>query len=354
MNKTLNIFAILLIIAFVNSNKMISYSDIVSSLVELSIDDNGITNINTIVENFQNSNSLLTNLKTSVTENCRKLVKNNDAHTFSLKEKVISYQKSVEKLSNENKEITSQIQNDEGSVKSEVEKVRIAKADIQEAQKDALNKEKDILETVNVLKRLKYIAIDELQGIQQKTTEMHKFNVTIQASASFLQLPSFQQDLKGLLSKADSVNKGLISTLILLAQSAGKQTFANPETVKKIVAMIEKIIENSLTKMQGNIKAKDEKVKSYNEIVENSRNLITRLKEEIQRKVHTKASNEKEVVFYNNDIIFFNKALNRRFKRNTFNVGLCKEQTELVDKHYTRYVESLDKVNELRTQLASQ
>lgn len=350
MNKTLNIFAILFIIAFVNSTKLVSYSDIVSSLVELSSDDNGLTNVNTIIENFKGSNDLLTKLKTSVSENCRKLTERGTTHIQSLNQKIISYQKTVEKLSSENKEITTQIQNDEESVKKEVEKVRVAKANIESASKEAINKEKEILESVNVLKRLKNIAIDELQGIQQKTTEMHKYNVTV--LTSFVQLPSFQEDLKGLLSKADSVNRGLISTLILLAQSAGKQTYSNPETVKKIVSMIEKIIQNSLNKMEENIKIRDENVKSYNEIVDNSRDLITRLKHDIQRKVHTKSSNEKEVVFFNNDIIFLKKALDRRVKRNTFSNGLCKEQSDLVNRHYNRYVETLDKVNELRSQLS--
>lgn len=351
MNKSLNIFAILLIISFVNSNKMVSYSDIVSSLVQLTGDDNGLSNLNTIVENFESSNSLLRNLETNVNENCRVLKERGDTHVRSLNEKLIAYKANIDKLNVENTGIAAELINDEDAVKKEVEKTRVAKVDISDARKEALQKEKDILESVNVLKRLRNIAIDELQGIQQKTTEMHKFNVTV--TTSFVQLPSFQEDLKGLLSKADSVNRGLISTLILLTQSAGKQTFANPETVKKIVAMIEKIIANSHAKIQESITAKDEKVKSYNAILENSRNLIARLKEEIQRKINTKAANEREIIFYRNDIIFFEKALARRVKRNDFNVGLCGEQSKLVKKHSDKYQESLTKVNELKGQLAA-
>jgi len=329
---------------------MVSYSDIVTSLAELSADDNGLSNINTIVENFETSNSLLTKLDTNVKENCKKLRERGEANIQSLNEKLIAHKTSVIGLEKENAGLTLELVNDEDAVKKEVQKVIAAKADIESARKEALAKEKEIIETVNVLKRLKNIAIDELQGLQQKTTEMHKFNVTV--TTSFVQMPSFQEDLKGLLSKADSVNRGLISTLILLSQSAGKQTYANPETVKKIVDMIEKIISNSLAKMQQNFNARDEKIKSYNGIVDNSRDLIARLKEEIQRKVHTKANNEREIVFYKNDIIFFQRAVDRRVKRNTFSNQLCSQETALVAKHYNRYTEALNKVTQLREQLA--
>jgi hypothetical protein len=352
MNKTLNIFAILLIIAFVNTNKMVSYSDIVSSLVQLSNDDNGLSNLKTIVENFESSNSLLSNLQTKVNENCRILRESGQTSVRSLNEKLSAYQKNIEKLTEENKVIDSDLFNDEQAVKREVEKTVVAKKDIAEARQHAINKEKEILESINVLKRLKNIAIDELQGIQQKSTDMYKFNVTV--TTSFVQMPSFQEDLKGLLSKADSVNRGLISTLILLTQSAGKQTFANPETVKKIVAMIEKIIANSHSKIQESITNKDNQVKSYSEILENSRSLIARLKEEIQRRVNNKAGNEREIVFYRNDIIFFEKALARRVKRNEFHVGLCEKQSRVVQTHSDKYQESLNKVNELKGQLSAQ
>jgi len=331
---------------------MVSYSDIVLSLVEITGDDQGLSNISTIVENFESSNSLLKNLETNVVENCRKFKERGDNTVRSLNEKLVTYRKNIETLDTENKKFSTELIKDEESVKSEVEKIKVAKRSVKEANKDALEKEKQILEAVNVMKRLRNIAIDELQGVEQKTTQMNKFNVT--RTASFLQMPSFQDDLKSLLFKSDSVNRGLLSTLILLTQSAGKQTYANPETVKKIVDMIEKIISNSHSKLQESLRDRDDKVKAYNEIINNSRTLIDRLKGEIERKVNNKAGNDKESTFYKNDIIFFEKALARRAKRNAFNVRLCDEQTNLVKRHFDKYQESLRKVTELRGQLATQ
>jgi len=343
-----------LIVACVNSTKTVSYSDIVSSLVQLNDDANlGLSNLNTIVESFESSNNLLTNLKTSITENCGKLKTRGEEHQQAIKDKVAAYKKTVLKFAEDNKKIQDDILLDEVSVKAEVLKIKKAKDDIKDAKIESVNQEKALLESINVLKRLKNIATDELQGIQQKTTEMHLYNVNATlSSASFIQTASFHQELKNLLTSSDSVNRGLISTLILLAQSAGKQTYANPETVKKIISMIEKIIENSKNKVQQNSNNANEKVKEYSAIAENSRTLIARLKEEIQGRISTKATNEKDIVFYNNDIIFLERALSRRERRNTFTNGLCKEQNDLVGRHYNRYVESLKQVNDLKTELS--
>jgi len=353
--KTLNIFTIILLIAFTNAIEKILFSDIVTSLVELSDDkENALSNVNTIAENFQNSNSLLTNLKTRITENCSILNENGTEKKNKLQAKIESYKSTIDKLTLENQEIATTIVSDESSVKSEVEKIKLAKAEIESVEKEVLNTEKSIIESINVLKRLRNLAIDELQGAIQKSTEMNQFNVTITTAPSFIQFSEFHGELKSFLSKADLVNRGLISTLILLTQNAGKLTYSNPKTVSKIISMIDKIIENFYNKVKVNQKLEQEKIKSYSDIVENSRTLIARLKDEIQRKISVKISNENEVAFYNNDIIFLQRAYSRREKRNDFNSNLCKEQSQLVDKHFHIYIDTINQVNELKSSLSIQ
>lgn len=207
-------------------------------------------------------------------------------------------------------------------------------------------------ESINILKRLKNLAVDELQGAQQRSTEMNKFNVKVITPPAFVQFSDFHGELKSLLSKIDSVNRGFISTLILLTQTAGKQTYSNPETIKKIVAMIDKVLANSYEKIQANLKQGQEKTKSYSDIVENSRAMIARLKDEIQTNISSKAANKNEILFYNNDIIFLQRTSARREKRITFSNSLCEDQSQLVDKHYRRYVETINQVNDLRSSLS--
>jgi len=357
MNKSLNIFAILLFIACVNSTKTVSYSEIVTNLVQLSDDkSSGLSHLNIIVENFKNANNDLTKLKTSVSENCNKLELRGKEFIENLNKEIIRFNKEVERLEAENKKITTDLVSDRKAITGEAEKIKKATNEIESTRRDTLANEKEIQETINVLKRLKNIAIDELQGIEKKATAMDKFNVDSSRSTpvSFLETHNFQAELKGLLSNSDSVNRGLISTLILLTQSAGKATYSNPETVRKIVSMIEKIIDNSNAKKAENVKNGEENVKKYNEIIENSRNSITRFKEEVASKINAKAVNEKEIVFFKNDIIFFTKAVNRRTKRNEFSLGLCLKQAALIDVHFNRYKDTLSKVDQLKDEISAQ
>lgn len=354
MNKTLNILAILFLIACTNATKLISYSDIVTSLVELSDDrEQAILHVNSITENFENSNNILTNLKTRVNADCENLTLRGAEHLKKLQAKIVSLKSSTALLTQENKQIADTVIDDEFSIKAEVERIRLAKQHMDSAKAEIANNEKAILESINVLKRLKNLAIDELQGAQQRQTEMGRFNVTITTPA-FIQFADFHGQLKGLLSKTDSVNRGFISTLILLTQSAGKQTFSNPETVRKIVTMIDRVLANSYEKIGENQKSGQEKVKSYADMIANSRTLISRMKDEIARKVNVRASNEHEIVFFNSEVIFLERAVARREKRNAFSTQLCKQQSSLVDKHYKKYIETLNQVNELKTSLSSQ
>jgi hypothetical protein len=352
MKNTLNILAILLFIACANSTKKISYSDLVSSLVELTDNkEQSLSHIQNIVENFENSNTLLTNLKSRITQNCELLSQRSAEEQKKLQSKIESYQATMEKLAKESREIATEVISDETAVKEEAEKIKVAKKDIEQAKLETLNSEKAIHEAVNVLKRLRNLAIDELQGAQQKSTQMNRFNVTVITPPAFIQFSDFHGELKSLLSKTDSVNRGFISTLILLTQSAGKQTFANPEAVRKIVALIDRILASSFEKIKTNEKQGQEKIASYTAIVENSRALIARLKEEMQRKITLRAKNDSEIVFYKNDVNFLQRALTRREKRSAFSLGLCNEQNNLISKHFRKYTESVSYVNDLRSSL---
>jgi len=350
MNKTMNLIAILLIITFVNSTKTISFSDIVSSLVQLSDDENtGESNLKLIIENFESSNRLLTNLQTNVHENCNKLASRYEETFKNLNEKISKFEKAITDLTDENTKLVDEITNDQESVKSEVSKISGFKASIEEANKAAVQKENAIHESINVLLRLKNIANDELLSLKQKTTDMVKFEVT--KTTSFIQKSNLETELKTILSKSDSSNRGLISTLIMLTQSIKADGYANPESVQKIIDLIDKIIDNSREKISHNNLERDETVSGYTDLIRNSDSSIADLKETIQRKLNAKITNEKEIIFYKNDVIFFQKAFNRREKRAAFSKNLCQGQENLVNRHFENYQNSLVKVEALKTEL---
>ncbi len=353
MQKNFNILVILVLIACARSTKSISYSDIVTSFVELSDNnDQALNHVVTIAENFEQSNNLLRNLKTEITENCQQYSSRAAKHQNYYQNQIASFENAVTYMTEESQKLSSSVLADEQLVKAEVVKIKSTKDEIKAAQQEVLDNEKAIHESVNVLKRLRNIAIDELQGTEQRNSQINAFNIKARTPpTAFIQFLDFHSELKNLLSKTDSVNRGFISTLILLTQSAGKQTFSNPETVKKIVAMIDKILATSYLKIQTNQSEGEAKISSYSAIIENSRAIIAKLKDGIQSAIALRAAAGDSIVFIRNEIVFLQRGLNRREKRNAFSLNLCKEQSNLVDRHFKKYVESLEFVNNLKSSL---
>jgi len=336
---------------------MVSFSDIVTNLIQLS-DDNasGLSDINLIVENFKNSNSNLENLRTSMAENCSNLEKRGLEFTQKLTDSIRRFNDQIGSLEEQNAQLDEQVVADRNSITEEVEKIKSAQESLDNSMLEVLNSEKDIDENINVLRRLKNLAIDELQGMEKKVTQMDNFNVdkTLSSATSFIQTSTFQADLKGLLNKSDSMNRGLISTLILLTQSASKSTYANPETVKKIVSLIENIIENSAAKKLEVNKNGIKRQENYSKIIQNSRDSVSRIESEMASNINTKFMNQKEIVFYQNDVIFFERSHTRREKRNQFTQDLCQKQVALLDVHSQRYHDTLSRVNQLKDEISSQ
>jgi hypothetical protein len=350
MNKTLNIFAIILFVSFVNTTKLVSYSDVVSSLLQLNDDPNvGLSNLNTIAEEFAASNKLLTDLKTITTENCSKVNSRSAERLENIKGQIESFNQDINRLRDVIAKINSEATYDEGAVKDEVEKIKKANADIKVAKQSAIEKEQAILETIQVLKRLKNLAQDELLGMQQKTTEITKFNVTI--TTSFIQMNSFTEQLKSVMGKSETASKSLISTLILLVQSAGKQTYSNPETVRKILDLLDRIIADNQTKNRTNDQELLDSVKQYDSIINNSKELIARIREDIAKKLNDKSAAESNILMQQNDILFLQKAIARREKRNKFTSDICSGQASLIERHFAQYEKTLNHVNVLKSQL---
>jgi len=349
MNKTLNLLAILLILTCANSIQKISYSDIVSNLVQLS-DDDGLSDLNVIAEGFEASNRLLTVYKSRGVEACAVLNQSAVNSQNYLKGKIENFQSIIAVIEKENLEIEENINKEKNTIEEEIEKIKNAKDQIEEIKREEVTKEKELTEAVQVLKRLKNLATDELLGAEQKQTEMKNFNVQV---ISFIQTSTFTQNLKGLMKLTGAANRGLISTLILLASRVGKQeTYANPEAVRKIVEMVDKIIDNTQIKITQNTFLTEERILGLNEIIQTSRSLISASKEEIERSQSNQTANHKNINFFKNDIIFYGKALDARVKRQQFSQDLCAKQTSIVQSHYDEYVNTVKHIDALKADLS--
>ena len=89
MTNTLNLIAIICILTFVNSTKMVTYSDVVTNLVQITQDANArLTQIKAISDSFKISNDNLKNLDSELKENCANLKKRGENTVREIREKI--------------------------------------------------------------------------------------------------------------------------------------------------------------------------------------------------------------------------------------------------------------------------
>jgi hypothetical protein len=348
----LNIFAILLIVTFVNTSKSITYSDIAQSLVQLhQAPIDGLAKLGEISESFQTSNKFLLEVRTGITNTCERLSTESVNVLAALNKKVSTY-------TDQNTELDSHVAGSKGEIekstegqKAEVEKIKQAKEDITKGAINLLTRENDLNETINVLHRLKNIAQDELAGKVQIKTQMTGINVVSNNGVSFIQLSNLKEELKTIMKKTDTQAKSLISTLIMMADSDDGH-YSDPKIVAKIMAILDKIIASNVEKKKNLNSEWNEQVKSLTAIFENAADMIMRLKEEVISHTNMIEVFNKEKSINNNDILFINKAIKRRQDRTAFHVEYCKNMNEKTEVYVKRYAATVVKVNELKTELS--
>merc|ERR1712151_197967 len=218
MGKTLDIFAILLIVTFVNTSKSISYSDIAQSLVQLhSEPTEGLAKLNEVTESFANSHKSLEGVIDANHNMCERLEKMGNSVKAGLAAAIKHAHREIEERGWWIESNTHQISFDASSIKNEEEKIKDATEEIKKESDNLVKKEAELEEPVNVLNRLKNIARDELAGKIKINTEMGQYKVVNNHGVSFIQRVNLKQELHGLLSKTHTASKALISTLIMMA-----------------------------------------------------------------------------------------------------------------------------------------
>jgi len=356
MNKCFNVFNLLLLIALSHANEnLISFSDLVSSLIQLDVDkSSNLINLNRIKDDFEKSNDFLKVMLTSNDVSCEKRKDKDDKKENEISSKIQSFYNSIKKLEEKNNRYSNEIEEDKKSIEEEVTKIKKVKASIVQLKKESLEKEKEIYETIRIFQRLKNLAEDELIGTSKKQTEMNNFNLTVITPTSFIQNAQYMKtELKSIYEKnKDYFDKGYYSTLLLLTQNLEKGRYSNPETIKKIINIIENILININRQVFENQRTHMDQEKDMVNVIENSRNMITRLYEEIQFRIQSTFTHQKDIVFYNNDIIFLNKSLLIRKKRNSFIQNLCKQNGEFLKKHFKYHLNTMQNLDDLKSQLS--
>ena len=349
--KTLNIFAILLIVTFVNTSKSISYSDIAQSLVQLhDVPTEGLAKLNEIAESFADSHK---NLEAVISVNgdmCERLDQVQKNVAAGLSKGINNANDQIAALAINSEENADIIKRNVSAQQEEVKKIQEAAAGLRKEAKNMLNAEAELEEVVNVLERLKNIAHDELSGNTKINTEMGQYKVVNNHGVSFIQRSNMKQELHALLNKSQTASKSLISTLIMMASNDDGH-YSDPKIVAKIIAVLDKIIASNVLK-KNNLRSQFTKDSQMNqEIIENATEMIDNLKEGTIKASFGTELNNKETLMFNRDLQYFQGAQQRRGNRNAFNKEFCKKQQELMEKYQKRYADSTKQFQTLKDEI---
>ena len=354
MKKAINIFAILFV-AFnaVNSTKkVINFDDIVSSFTQIndpSLD--GLAKINEISESFSESNKLLMAMENEINTNCDKIDVNAAAFLKGVDKKVSEFKDEIANIKTENDGIAVSLTENIKEQNEEVKKISEAKENIVKEREGITTKEEEIEEVIDVLHRLKNLAQDELAGKYKLETEMKNFTVVNKHGVSFIQRSNFKEELHSVMAKSEATGKSLISSLILMT-SYDDGHYADPESIQKILDVLDKIIKKNEEK-KGNLQTDYENnTKDYREIIDNSLELLESLKETAIKEEFNVSNNHKTSALYVRDIDFLENTKVRRESSKKFKNGICAKQKALCAANLKRYATSQTRLSEIKTQLA--
>lgn len=352
--KTIYFFAILLIVAFVNTSKSVSFSDIALNLVQLHGEPvEGLAKLNAINEAFQDSQTQLQNVRSIVTDTCERMGK---TYAVLIKQENKQIQEVEKRVMLLNQGMTfrqAEIEQSVNAQAKEHDKITGFDAQLKNLSVELQNKENDLNEIINVLLRLKNIAADELSGNAKMTTEMGNYNVVNQHGVSFIQKSNIRNELKSLLSNSSVAGKSLISTLILMTSSDDAH-YSDPAILAKIMGTLDNIINSNNEKKKAMIQNFDDEARNIGKLISNAEDQITNLQESVIKAQTEITVGHKEVAMYNNDITSMRRTLIGRQRREESLRRYCTRQNEMDQVYNQRYSEVFKRILELKSDLGEQ
>merc|ERR1712166_273258 len=237
MNKIFTVISLLFIVAYANCTQKASYSEIVSSLAQVSHIEGADAIVAAVATSWEESLKKLTLFNIALNNQCTGILQRAIKKEDNIKAAIKANTDTITDLIGENKEIASHIAE---AVEAQAGNKKNAEALKEEIVDDAgklQDKLLAIVERARVLKRLSNLVQDELTGAQKEST-VGDFKVDKKLSGySFLEVHNQLKEL----NSHDPIVKSMITTLVLITQDQ-KDLFANQKQFGKIQAMIEQII----------------------------------------------------------------------------------------------------------------
>jgi len=279
MNKIFTVISLLLFVAFANSTKQVTYSEIVSSLAQVSHVEGADAIMDGVKANWSENLKNLNAYNSALATQCDNIVSraNERAKTFTAN--MAGFKNTVEELQGNLKSLQQSVQDGRNTLKESATRIQGLRSSIEDNAREVEEHVMGIVERDRVLRRLENILEDELTGSQRHAT-VGNYNVNNTVSGiTFLEV---HNQLKELDSK-DPVVKSMISTLILITQDT-KNLFSNQANVGKIRNMIAGIIRRGEQSVQRQRQESEMQINQIRQQIQEQSELAQRAVDNVNQK----------------------------------------------------------------------
>jgi len=324
MNKILTVISLLFIVSYANCTKKVSYSEIVSSLAQVTHVDGADSIIDTVAANWAESLKKLQLFNVALTNQCNGIMKRSSDKAAAFADRIKSNAESIGELQADNIKLSEEIKeavDAQAGNRENAEKLR------EELKTDAgvlQDKSMAIVERARVLRRLMNLVQDELTGNQRNST-VGDFNVDKKLSGfSFVEVHNQLKELES----HDPIVRSMITTLVLITQDQ-KNIFANQAQVGKIAAMIEEIIKKDAA---AGLSLRQQTADKANEINKTLGELADDMEKQMNVLAEKRASvvqNHQTIAFVKSESTGIEANMKRVAERKVSNMAMCKKVQDL-------------------------
>ena len=345
----LKIYSLIFIISIVltNSFKKIEYSDIFTSLAELNnYNPSELAKIRTTVGQTETAllqpHTQINNLIQTHYKSCQNTENNFARYIKLIETNFVNMKRRMQLLSQDTYNLKQKLSINLNYIQVLDREIVNINQNKEKTFSELKENEKLIITRLNVLVRLSNLIQDELTG-ESRSSTVTKFNVNKEFSKNVgfvelnLNIPSLSNDLKQFFIHDDLQTKSLVSSLISLTKK--KNLFANSNIVNKINALLDKIKQDSSSRLKGIRKQYSLEHQKFKVIYDRAQEKNFSLKSknsEIETTLNMNMNMNKN---YEKELEKLKKYLTTKKKLIEHIKGICKKQT-IFFKRYENHVQT--------------
>jgi hypothetical protein len=327
--------------------KKVSYSEIVSSLMQTTHVEGGAELVDSIAANYKDSMTKLLAYDNQLNLQCTGISERGDKKLEDFQTALNNAIASIGEMENSSKEIAEQITQQVEGQRGNQENAEKLKEELIDDRAKLEVKTIAIIERARVLQRLSYLVADELVGKQREATVgNYKVDNTV-SGYSFVEVHNQLKEL----NTHDPMVRSMIAALIMITQDQ-KNLFANQEAVGKIQAMINDIIQKDAVNGQKLRLEAATKASTIQKTLSELADTMMNVMDTLALKRATVVQNTNTIAFIRNEQKGMEKHMERAKKRTASNLSICANVQKINKLHSADFQVGVSKFDELKKVLS--